>query len=56
MKVLYGRKPGDYEELLTDVEKDFVKATEWAKQHGYTEFRIATLDMAIPPDFTKTLA
>jgi hypothetical protein len=62
--VLWGVKKGsnDYmEEVLyqckgyTNEEKLMQKGSLWAQENGYDRLRISKIDMAIKPDFTKTL-
>lgn len=58
VKVLYGHKKGTphyFEDILSENENDFEKVKEQAIQNGYDKFRVAKIDLGIPPDFTKTI-
>ena len=56
--VLYGTPKGspDYmEEIISENEANFDKAKQWAIVNEYDRFRVAVIDLATPPDFTKTI-
>jgi hypothetical protein len=43
-------------EIILSTNPDvFDDAKEWAKKNGYGRFRIATIDLSVPPDFTKVI-
>lgn len=55
-KILWGKRPGDeFESLITEQGDRIEEAKRWAKSQGFTEFRVATIDLAVPPDFTRTI-
>ena len=57
-KILFGIKKGRpawEEELITDKTEQIKEAKAWAIKEGYDRFRVATIDLSTPPDFTKTI-
>lgn len=58
MKILFAVKIGAEaweEELITEVEPRIDAARAWARAHGYDRFRVATIDLDLPPNFAATL-
>jgi len=58
VKVLWGTRIGaeDWqEELITDRQEDIETAKIWAENNGFDRLRISTVDLSVPPDFTKTI-
>lgn len=54
--VLYGtRKGSEFEELLSTQPELFEKVKQLASADGFTNFRVAIIDLSKPPDFSKTL-
>lgn len=57
-KILWGVKNGSanwQEEIISVEESNFNNAIQWAKLNGYTNFRIANINMDVNPNFTKTI-
>mgnify|MGYP003155004375 CR=1 FL=1 len=55
-KILYGTRKGQpdwKEEIITENEKHFRQAKNWAKKNGFDRFRVAIIDLREKPDFTK---
>lgn len=53
-KVLYATRIGNedwQEELLTEKEELFYQAKTWASANGFDRFRVAEIDLDVPPDF-----
>lgn len=56
--ILYGIRRGEedwQEELLTTDATRIDAATTWAKANGFDRFRVATIDLSVPPDWAKTV-
>ncbi len=56
--LLYGVRNGNedwQEELLTTNPDAFERVKELAAADGFGRFRVATIDLSVPPDFTKVL-
>lgn len=57
-KILWAVKIGDpdyMEQIITTNESQFKEARAWAESNGFDRFRVAEIDLATPPDFTKTI-
>ena len=57
-KVLYGTRQGepDYcEQLLCTQPARFDEVKRMATRDGFNRFRVAVIDLSIPPDFSKTI-
>lgn len=39
------------EEIITTNPAKIAEAKQWAINHGYNRFRVATIDLDSPPDF-----
>jgi hypothetical protein len=56
--VLYGRKDGDEEwaeTLLSTNLAAFEEVKRLAARDGWKHFRVARIDLRVPPDFTKAI-
>lgn len=56
--VLYGVRVGNedwQEEIITTNPSKLAEAKAWATANGFDRFRVATIDLSVPPDFTKVI-
>jgi len=56
--ILWGVRVGapDWdEEILTTKPEHIEPVKEWAARNGFDRFRVARIDLSVPPDFGKSM-